>query len=116
MAYQWVPKDYETLPPIVKAARALLEDWFWAMELGEASTRLPDPRYPADIDGETADRLIAHIGREFERELQAWGNLPAAGSYSAGPGFARLRPPQRLALAQQLHSLKVQFVSEVRAP
>ncbi|MBI4305650.1 MAG: hypothetical protein HY678_04960 [Chloroflexi bacterium] len=107
MAYEWAREDYAKLPPIVQDARRLLEDWFRAIETGEVTRRMPDPRYPVKIDSLTADRMIDHIDREFEKELRAWANLEAAGGYTEGPGFARLAPPQRLALAQQLHALKL---------
>lgn len=107
MAYEWAAEEYERLPPIVQEARRLLGDWFRAMESGEVGRRMPDPLYPVKIDSQVVDQMVDHIDREFERELRAWAGLEAAGGYSDGPGFSRLKPAQRLALAQQLHALKL---------
>ena len=109
MAYEWAAEEYERLPPAVQEARRLLEDWYRAMEAGEAGRRMPDPLYPVSIDMQVIDQMIEHIDREFDKELRAWAGLEAAGGYTEGPGFSRLKPAQRLALAQQLHTLKLKF-------
>ena len=109
MAYEWAAEEYERLPPIVQEARLLLEGWYRAMEAGEISRRMPDPLYPVKIDMQVVDQMIDHIDREFDKELRAWAGLEAAGGYTEGPGFSRLKPAQRLALAQQLHALKLKF-------
>lgn len=109
MAYEWAPEEYERLPPIVQEARRLLEGWYRAMETGDVTGRMPDPLYPVKIDMQVVDQLIDHIDREFDKELRAWAGLEAAGGYTEGPGFSRLKPSQRLALAQQLHALKLKF-------
>lgn len=114
MAYEWSPEDYARLSPVVQDARRLLEDWFRAIESGEVVRRMPDPRYPVKIDSAIADQVIEHIDREFEKELRAWANLEAAGAYSDGPAFSRLATPQRLALAQQLHALKLRYAPDPR--
>lgn len=107
MFFEWSEDQYSRLPPIVGAARELLEDWFLAMESGLVESRMPDPLYPVAIDEAITDQIVAHLDSEFERELRAWASKQVAGGYTAGPGFARLERPQRLALAQQLHALKV---------
>ena len=107
MPYTWADDRYRELAPIVQEARALLEDWFQAIEAGMAQSRMPDPLYPAQIDSDTADAVIGHLDAEFERELNSWAKKEVAGAYTAGPGFARLGPAQRLALVQQLHALKL---------
>jgi hypothetical protein len=109
MAYEWAAEEYERLPPIVQEARRLLEDWFRSMESGEVFRRMPDPLYPVRIDMQVVDHMIDHIDREFDKELRAWAGLEAAGGYTEGPGFSRLKPAQRLALAQQLHALKQRY-------
>ena len=58
---------------------------------------------------EVGDKRVAEIDSQLDYDLKAWANTEAAGSYDAGPGFSRLLPPQRLALAQQLHALKRKY-------
>lgn len=105
MAYQWAEFQYQALPAPVQQVRALLEDWFWAMERGEVEKRLPDPTYQPAISQETADAVMEVLDKEFEKELDQWAYMPEAGSYEAGPQFRRLKAPQRVALAQQLHAI-----------
>lgn len=106
MSYRWEPAEYERLPEPVRKARELLEDWFGAMENGSVEQRLPDPLYSVTISQERADKIVALLDEEFDREL-SWASNPDVdgGGYNTGPGFSRLRPIQRLALAQQLHQL-----------
>lgn len=111
MAYEWHTEEYERLPPIVQEARRLLENWFQAMESGAVYQRMPDPLYPVRIDMQVVDQIVEHIDREFGKEVRAWAGLEAAGGYNDGPGFSRLKPAQRLALAQQLHALKQKYKS-----
>ena len=93
------------------AARALLQRWFLAIEDGTVASWRPDPRYPVAISQEACDRIVEHIDKEIDREWGAWGHLEAAGGYTRGADFNRLAPMQRLALAQQLHALKVKYAS-----
>ena len=109
MAYEWAAEEYERLPPIVQEARELLERWFQAMESGQAYEWMPDPLCRVRIDMQIVDQMIEHIDREFRKEINAWAALEAAGGYTDGPGFSRLKPTQRLALAQQLHALKEKY-------
>ncbi|MDO8633575.1 MAG: hypothetical protein Q7K38_03520 [Candidatus Wildermuthbacteria bacterium] len=106
MTNRWPPEQYKQLPLIIQEARRLLENWFSAMESGEVQRRMPDPLYPVKIDMLVANRIIEHIDREIGKELGAWAHDAASGGYTDGPGFSRLLPVQRLALAQQLHALK----------
>ena len=106
MAYEWSAEEYARKPQVVQDARALLQKWYYAMESGEVLRWMPDPMYPAVISTDVADAIVVKIDEEFDRELRAWASLEAAGSYEVGPEFSRLLPPQRLALAQQLHTLK----------
>src|SRR3990167_5190458 len=109
VAYQWNPIEYEKLPPITQAARALLQRWFNAMQSGEVASWMPDPFYTTEISMDAADQIVAEIDSQLDYDLKAWANTEAAGSYDSGPGFSRLLPPQRLALAQQLHALKRKY-------
>src|SRR3990167_2283777 len=106
MAYIWEHSEYERLSPLTQDARVLLERWFRAIEDGSVNRYRPDPRYVVVIEQSACDAIIDRIELEFARELRAWASQKTAGSYDSGPGFDRLTPPQRLALAQQLHSLK----------
>ncbi|GEM_PF-2612066 len=111
MAYTWSDEEYRALSPAVQEARYLLEDWFRAMESGKVEARMPDPFYPAQIEVSVTDKVVQMIDAEFDRELRGWASSEAAGGYTIGPGFTRLKPPQRLALAQQLHALKLRHVA-----
>lgn len=116
MGYEWPQHQYDALPPFVRAVRALLQDWYVAMEDGTVGGRMPDPLYPVEITAESVEKVIAHIDERFAFELQAWAHQESAGSYTIGPEFHRLAPPQRLALCQQLHALKLQHVPEAATP
>lgn len=94
--------------PGVAAVIFLLDDWLQAMENGTAHLRMPDPNYvrpggkPAWTE-EELDTLIHDIDAEVDQEVhRAPGTTVGA---KAGPGFARLMVPQRLALAQQLEMM-----------
>lgn len=104
MTYWWPTEAYEKLPIRVQKARELLEDWFRAIESGMAFQRLPDPFTKVVISQEVADRVVEHLDREFRQEL-SWASSAEAGSYKDSPGFARLGPLQRIALAQQLRKV-----------
>ena len=105
MAFQWGIEEYRDLPKGVQLTRRLLEDWFRAMEDGSVRQRFPDPLYPVRISQEAADSIAEKLDTEFEREVRSWAYQTTAGGYTAGPGFRRLAPQQRLALAQQLHRI-----------
>lgn len=91
----------------------LLEEWFVAMEDGTVVHRLPDEHYqrragkPSWTE-EELDLLVTAIDREFDREL-GWSGRNIQMRCTAGPGFSRLAPPQRLALAQALDATLAQF-------
>lgn len=105
MTFQWPQEYYDVLPKGVQACRKVLEDWFRAMEDGSIRNRLPDPFYPAKITQEAADNIVKIIDMEYERELRSWAYQKTAGGYNVGPGFERLGPEQRIALAQILHHI-----------
>ncbi len=106
MGFYWTQEEYQrALSPAQLMLRDLLEDWFWAMQDGRAELRLPDPGYPAVFSSEEPDRLVQHLDVAFEDELCKWVHQPNAGAYEAGPGFGRLRRPQRIALCQQVHAI-----------
>lgn len=107
MSYQWSDEEYAALPVFTQTVRALLERWFNAIESGEVEHWLPDasPR----ITEEQANQVIAHLDAEFDRELKGWAHTESAGSYTTGPGFTRLTLPQRIALCQQIHALKIMY-------
>lgn len=104
MTYVWKDEDYQRLPQHVQDARALLQEWFAAMEDGSSDRRLPDPQHPSGITPEQADALVKALDDGFERELRLWANKDGVdgGPFVAGPEFHRLAMSQRLALAQQL--------------
>lgn len=95
------------LDPRVNAVILLLEDWIVSLENKTAEQHLPDPAYkrtdnkPTWSDDEL-NNLILALDREFDKEL-SWARLPSGSIHAdAGPGFHRLQPLQRLALAQDL--------------
>lgn len=94
----------------VHAITACLQDWFLALEDGTAGYRLPDPDYQRSRDRppwteDELDRLVRDIDAEIDQEVT---RAPGIGTHSTmGPGFQRLEPAQRLALAQGLDALLV---------
>src|SRR3990167_11129405 len=70
---------------------------------------MPDPLCRVRIDMQIVDQMSEHIDGDFRKEITAWAALEASGGYTDGPGFSRLKPTQRLALAQQLHALKEKY-------
>lgn len=96
----------------VCAIMALLQDWFEAMEQDKARYRSPDPEYvrsggkPPWTEAEL-ETLVKEIDREIDQEVK---RAPGTSTGSkAGPGFQRLAVGERLALAQQLDALIVQY-------
>lgn len=85
---------------------AVLQDWFDALQNGSAHYRLPDANYqrpqgkPPWTD-EDLDRLMKEIDN-YVWEQRSWAEHQHHATYDAGPAYARLRPPQRLAFAQDL--------------
>lgn len=115
MGFEWEEGEYLRLSPFVLAARTLEEDWFRAMEDGTVDHRLPDAQYPVDISDEVCEQIVEFIDRGFEKEL-SWAGEAGAGGYTTGPGFSRLKGPQRLAFCQELHRLKVELLSREPQP
>lgn len=105
MTFQWPQQAFDDLPRGVQACRAVLEDWFHAMEDGTVASRMPDPFYPVSIAQESADKIVEIIDNEFNRELRSWAYQEVAGGFTHVPGFQRLGPEQRVALAQVLHHI-----------
>ena len=91
----------------------LLDSWFHALEQGTAHLRLPDPAYvrrkgkPSWTPEELAT-LVNAIDAKTDKEL-SWASKNKLMQCNAGPGFARLELPQRLALAQSLDSVLAQY-------
>lgn len=89
-----------------KAIHAVLYDWANALSDGTAQYRQPDPSYerPAGAKEWTDERLEALL-REIDEYVwaqAAWTKTNRGIEADAGPGYLRLAPPQRLALAQDL--------------
>jgi len=103
-AYEWAQDQYDAKHVFVQTARALLERWFQAIESGVASQWQPDP-FGQAITAAQANRVVEHLDMDIEKDL-SWASQVG---YTLGPGFQRLALPQRIALCQQLHRLKVQY-------
>ena len=90
---------------IVKRIVDVLQDWFMAMESGEAVHRYPAP--DSKVGTDKADKLISVLDAYFEGELSSnpeyhgrkmgtWPDVPGS------PGFSRLAPHARIALFEDL--------------
>ena len=95
----WSASLYAALPEPVQRGRKVLQDWFERIERGIAELYAPEG---SEVTQQEADILVEYLDNAFEREVKAWAKQPQFGSREAGPGFARLAPPQRRALAQEL--------------
>ena len=98
----------------VDAIFRCLQDWFEAMQRGEAHLRVPALDYPKSWTPEELDRIVVDLDAEHAKELThptVVGNSKA----TQPPGFVRLEYPQRLALVQQLHSLVMEHKQALRA-
>lgn len=102
--------------PFVQRVHDILDWWFTQMESG-AGCASPDPRYPKTWTDEQLDALVQEIDGYTEKQ-RTWANAPynhttrdmaGKGLYETGPGFERLSPAERLALAQDLHRATMEF-------
>lgn len=107
MPYEWTDEQYAVLPQAVQDVRDLLEEWFNDIQAGTVTRRLPDPFYKPEISLDIANQVVTHLDAEFDKEIRAWAGLVVAGEYKVNPGFHRLAPPQRIALAQAIHVIKL---------
>ena len=83
----------------------VVQDWFEAMQRGEANNRYPDPAWAngdgpmkKDVTQEIADRLVVEMDEDFDLERTRFPG-------GRGPGFQRLAPHARLAFAQQYFAI-----------
>lgn len=82
------------------AVRALISEWFTAIESGEAETRDPDP-FDNSVSQERADTLIQELDSDFDIENYRWGTL----GVTKGPEYSRLSPKARIAFAQAVFKI-----------
>lgn len=85
------------------AVFAVLMRWFGLMQAGTADQQYPDPTWKQfespglrALTPEVADELIAEIEADFEIEKNRYPE-------GVGPGYYRLMPHARMALAQELY-------------
>ena len=79
------------------AVRAVYNKWFGWLEDGTADDHYPDPDLPVDAD--YADRLIAELDDDFEKESLMRVDAEAY------PEYRRLSPHARLAFAQDIRGI-----------
>lgn len=90
---------------IVKRVMGVLQDWFMAMESGEADYRFPAPDAKTGI--KHANKLVSVLDAYFEeeigknpeyhgRKMETWPDVPRP------PEFSRLLPHARIALFEDL--------------
>lgn len=113
MTYQWPENQYNMLPPSIREVRVLLEDWFQAMENKDVSSRIPDPFYTIQIPESTCIQICDTLDSEFEREVHGWAGTATAGGYTHAPGFRELLIEQKIALCQQLLTIKNKYRQEM---
>lgn len=83
------------------AVRAIIIDWFYALENGTAELRLPDPRDNV-LTQDKADRIIQTIDDDFYSEHNRYSGLHV----DKGPEyFLRLSPRGRFTMAQEILSV-----------
>lgn len=104
----WATKDKPEAYAYVEAENVakvweMVQEWFEAMESGEAWNRYPDPDW-VDPPGrkpltqEVADAMIDEMDADFDLEKNRYPD-------GRGPEFKRLPPHARLALAQGLRAI-----------
>jgi len=96
----------------VAAVIDVLCAFYHALEDGTVADWQPDPSYQRSRGRDPwtedeVDRIIAGLDEEYGKELRSWASKPRWSQSNglgcdAGPDFARLQPPQRLALVQVL--------------
>ena len=82
----------------------VLDTWFEGLEgygANELSGWIPWGSYPKTWTDEQLDELVKAIDTYVENQRN-WSTRERGIAYDAGPGFERLPPAQRLALAQDL--------------
>lgn len=108
-AYNRYPSGHTN--PNINAVSMVINDWFDAMEAGEAVARFPDPNYPKQWTEDRIDELILAIDKEYNHEAFGWAK--DAYKVVAGPDFFRLEPLQRLAFIQDLHRIVEEHRTEL---
>ena len=107
-----VDETNESYPAETIAVFAVLRSWFLALEDGSHVYHYPDPAF-IRANGKPPF-TEAQLESLVTTALDAHFNAPANRSYAlttrgiwhdAGPDFARLAAPQRLALAQELSAI-----------
>ena len=94
------------------AVFAVLRDWFLALEDGSHAYRYPDPAFvrangkPPCTEAQLAALVVTALDAYFNDPSNRNYTLHKRGIWhDAGPDFARLALPQRLALAQELSAI-----------
>ena len=77
--------------------RAIVIEWYKALENGSAFKRFPD-RKNKDVTMSQAKKMISNLDKDFMTESYRWEKLKV----EAGPEFSRLPDCAQLAFAQQL--------------
>lgn len=77
--------------------RKIWNEWFYAIESGEAELRDPNP-FDDSVSQARADRLVKEMDEDFDIEKGRWQSL----GVEAGPEFSRLSPKARIAFAQEV--------------
>ena len=103
-----------SLTDFERAIHVVLDDWFRAIESGDADQRIPDPRYrrPAGRgpwSDEQLERLVALAIDDYVDRQRNWMRNNRNIATDAHCGFGRLGSLQRLALAQGLESVCVRY-------
>ena len=99
ISYDWDESQYLNLPDSIQKARMCLEDWYNAINDESVKTRMPDIFFEPHVTQEMADKVVESLDAGFESNL-SWAKTTG---YEASPGFCRLKPQQRIRLAQDLY-------------
>jgi len=102
---------------LIEAVINCMDDWFWAIEDGTASKRMPDPsgkRYSK----EEVDKTIGILDWEFQNELQGQFGAPRPYWTSQGmdmpPDFNRLQGMSREAFVQRMFETISKYRKETK--
>jgi hypothetical protein len=104
-----------------RAVHRVLEDWMEAIEDGTATQRLPRPNYTRP-DGKPLwteaqlEELVGEAIDDYVDRQRDWMRRNRNIATDSDPGYRRLDGPQRLALAQDLLEVCVQFEQSTGTP
>ena len=105
MNFTTTPEEREVAQEQIATVFGILEDWFQAIEEGNAHHRLPDPTFESPPGRpDVTELLVEEFIKELDREIDtdAFGSQGRSYGADASSEFHRLEYAQRQALVQEL--------------